>query len=368
MGGEIGVESTLGQGSRFWFEIPLANAASPTIGRGVLPEKLAELRVLIVDDVEMNRRVLKGQLGALGIAATTSTMDGFQAVAELERAWHQGRPFDLAIIDQRMPALSGDALVGRIRDMPEIAETKLLLASSGGTYAVPSEALASVDAVLIKPIREQSLLDAFVRLFGSSPASSTSSCRIDSAGQTATRPLHVLIAEDNKINQQLAAVMLRHAGHEVDVVENGEQAVEAVRRGAFDAVLMDVQMPVLDGKEATRRIRALPPPTNRVAIIAVTAHAMAGAREEFLALGMDDYLAKPIDPGMLLRKLAELSTEPTRPHRLAANGRRRCSITRNWKHLGAICLRMTCTSSSLCSLKGSTPKFPPSQLFLSLEI
>jgi PAS domain S-box-containing protein len=309
MGGEIGVESTLGQGSRFWFELSLANAASPTIGRAVLPEKLAQLRVLIVDDVEMNRRVLAGQLGALGIAATTSTMDGFQAMAELARACHQGQPFDLAIIDQRMPALSGDALVSRIRGMPEIAETKLLLTSSGGTYTVPAEAIAEVDAVLIKPIREQSLLDAFVRLFGSSPAS-TSSRRAVSAGQTATRPLQVLVAEDNKINQQLVAVMLRHAGHKVDVVENGEQVVEAVRNGAYDAVLMDIQMPVVDGKEATRRIRALPPPANRVVIISVTASAMAGAREEYLALGMDDYVAKPIDPQVLLEKLATLSAEP----------------------------------------------------------
>jgi CheY-like chemotaxis protein len=310
MGGEIGVESTLGRGSRFWFEIPLANAACPTIGRRALPEKLAKLRVLIVDDMEMNRRVLTGQLGALGIAATTSTVDGFQAMAELERAWHQGRPFDLAIIDQRMPALSGDALVSRIRGMPEIAETKLLLASSGGSYAVPSDARASVDAVLTKPIREQSLLDAFVRLFGASPALSTASYPAVSAGQTATRPLSVLVAEDNKINQQLAAAMLRHAGHKVDVVENGEQAVEAVRHGAYDIVLMDVEMPVVDGKEATRRIRALPPPANRVVIIAVTANAMAGAREEYLAVGMDDYLAKPIDPGILLETLAGLPAEP----------------------------------------------------------
>jgi CheY-like chemotaxis protein len=117
------------------------------------------------------------------------------------------------------------------------------------------------------------------------------------------------LAEDNKINQQLVVAMLRHAGYKVDVVENGEQVVEAVRNGGYDAVLMDVQMPVVDGSEATRRIRALAPPANSVVIIAVTANAMAGAREEYLALGMDDYLAKPIDPGLLLGKLVTLSAE-----------------------------------------------------------
>jgi signal transduction histidine kinase/CheY-like chemotaxis protein len=308
MGGEIGVETALGQGSRFWFEIPLAPAASPTIGRRALPETLAQLRVLIVDDIEMNRRVLTVQLGALGIVAAAA-IDGFQAMAELERAWHQGRPFDLVIIDQMMPAMSGDALVRRIREMPEIAETKLLLASSGGTYALPPEALAMVDAVLIKPIREQSLLDAFVRLFGSAAAPPNPVPGVF-IRQEAARPLRVLVAEDNKINQQLTAAMLRHAGHEVDVVGNGEEAVEAVRNGAYEVVLMDVQMPVLDGVQATERIRALPPPANRVAIIAVTAHAMAGAREQYLAMGMDDYLAKPIDARVLFGKLGGLAIEP----------------------------------------------------------
>jgi signal transduction histidine kinase/DNA-binding response OmpR family regulator len=310
MGGDIGVETNLGQGSRFWFEIPMATAASPTIGRRALPEKLAQLRVLIVDDVEMNRRVLTAQLGALGIVPATA-IDGFEAMAELERAWHQGRPFDLVIVDQRMPAMSGDALVRRIRDMPEIAETKLLLASSGGTETFPEEARATVDAVLIKPIREQSLLDAFLRLFGSSGAPQGAAPDFPDIAPAATASLHVLVAEDNKINQQLTAMILRSVGHEVDVVENGEQAVEAVRNGAYDVVLMDVQMPVLDGIEATVRIRALPPPANGITIIAVTAHAMTGAREQYLAMGVDDYVAKPINARSLLGKLAGLSTRPS---------------------------------------------------------
>ena len=306
MGGEIGVESILRDGSRFWFVIPLAAAASPTIGRRALPEALAQLRVLIVDDVEMNRRVLTGQLGALGIAAG-SAVDGFHAIVELERAWDQGRPFDLVIIDQRMPALPGDELARRIRDMPEIAETKLLLASSGGTHALPPGALAMLDAILVKPIREQSLLDAFVRLFGSAATPPSPTTVVFGIKQPATRALHVLVAEDNKINLQLTAVMLRHVGHKVDVVENGEEAVEAVRTSAYDVVLMDMQMPLLDGMQATERIRALPPPANRVTIIAVTAHAMAGAREKYLAAGMDEYLSKPIEPGILFSKLAAVS-------------------------------------------------------------
>jgi PAS domain S-box-containing protein len=306
MDGEIGVDSAVGRGSRFWFEIPLPFAQNPTIGRRALPEKLAQLRVLIVDDIAVNRRMLAGQLGALGIAAASASDDG-QALAELERAWNQGRPFDLVIIDHRMLQLSGAALVRRMRENPAIAETKLLLASSGGDDALPAAAQAIADAVLIKPIREQSLLDSFTRLFGSAVAPPRPSRRPRTKRRMPARRLRVLLAEDNKINQQLAAMLLRNEGHTVDVVDNGEQAVEAVRRAAYDVVLMDVQMPILGGMQATQRIRALPPPVGRVPIIAVTAHAMAGAREEYLAIGMDDYLAKPFAAAALAAKLATLS-------------------------------------------------------------
>jgi CheY-like chemotaxis protein len=162
-----------------------------------------------------------------------------------------------------------------------------------------------VDAVLTKPAREQSLLDAFAQLFGfasprrAEPVSALTP-RVRQAGR---RPLRILLAEDNKINQQLVTMLLRKADHEVDVAENGEVAVEAVRNGDYQVVLMDIQMPILDGVQATKRIRELPPPKNAVAIIALTAHAMAGAKEEYLAAQMDDYLSKPIDDVELFTRL-----------------------------------------------------------------
>jgi CheY-like chemotaxis protein len=143
-------------------------------------------------------------------------------------------------------------------------------------------------------------------LFGNArPTSEAAGDVVEVEAGSAARPLRVLVAEDNKINQQLAKMLLQNAGHQVDIVENGEEAVDAVSSGDYDIVLMDVQMPVLDGLQATKRIRALPSPKNAVVIIALTAHAMAGAREEYLAAGMDDYLSKPLDLVMLFKKLNE---------------------------------------------------------------
>ncbi|HEX3414795.1 MAG TPA: response regulator [Stellaceae bacterium] len=307
MGGEIGVDSTPGFGSRFWFELPLQPAINPTVERRALPGKLVGLDVLIVDDVQMNRRILMRQLAGFGIEAM-AVDDGFAAMAELERAFHQGKPFDLVIVDQMMPSLSGEALAQRIRATAGLAETKIVIASSAGRHGLAEGISGIIDAVLTKPVREQSLLDAFAQLFGFAGVRRTEPpvkplLPLGPAG----RSLRILLAEDNKINQQLVTMLLRKAEHQVDVVENGELALQAVRSADYDAVLMDIQMPLLDGVQATKRIRALPPPRNAVPIIALTAHAMTGAKEEYLAAGMDDYLSKPIDNRELFSRINDVA-------------------------------------------------------------
>jgi signal transduction histidine kinase/DNA-binding response OmpR family regulator len=310
MHGEIGVTSSAGVGSTFWFEIAFEKSVAHVADRETLPAHFKKLRVLVVDDIEMNLTIMRRQLSAFGMTVATAA-DGFAAIAELERAWHRGKPYDLAFLDQMMPGLAGDALARRIRENPHLAETKLVIVSSAGRGGVNNVADLHLEAILEKPVRHQELLDTLVNIYSvhpehpAAPVDSASAQRSLRSG--AGRPLRVLLTEDNKINQQFAMLVLTKAGHSVVVAENGHQAVDAVRRAEFDVILMDIQMPELDGVQATRQIRALPEPKRGIPIIAMTAHAMAGAKEEYLAAGMDDYISKPVQPALLMSKLASLA-------------------------------------------------------------
>jgi PAS domain S-box-containing protein len=317
MGGRIDADNRPDGGAVFTFEVPLAPTAATLVERRPLPPQLKHLRLLGVDDTPLNLDILSRQLSALGIDITCAE-DGFSALAALERAWHRDEPFDLLFMDQVMPGLSGDGLAARVRARPELAGTKLVLITSAGAFPPSGGSVQPFDAVLVKPVRQDDLLDCLSRLYLDASKTPASDAGRDGPGRVMLPPnveelrptprtLHILLAEDNKINQHFALSLLRKAGHEVDAVGDGREAVAAVERVDYDVVLMDVQMPEMDGVEATRRIRALPAPKCDVPILVLTAHAMAGAKEHYLDAGMDDYVSKPIQPALLLSKLADLS-------------------------------------------------------------
>lgn len=310
MHGQIGVSSHVGLGSTFWFELSLARSSARVPDLHSLPSHLKNLKVLVVDDVPMNLEILARQLDAYGIKVT-SVGDAFEAFAELERAWFKGKPYDIVFLDQMMPGMSGTELAARIRSHASFSETKLVLVSSAGGHGVKKSALSLVDGKVDKPVRQHELLDCLVRVYSAQPSevvkSSAQSAQPSIRPNLSTRPLRILLAEDNKINQKFAVALLQKAGHAVEVVENGHQAVDAVRRNTYDVVLMDAQMPELDGIGATGEIRALAQPKCNLPIIAMTANAMMGAEKEYIDAGMNDYVSKPVQPEVLFTKLARVA-------------------------------------------------------------
>jgi signal transduction histidine kinase/DNA-binding response OmpR family regulator len=326
MDGTIGVESRPGLGSHFWFELPLEDSSAQLTPVEEMPHQLAGVRALVVDDIEMNLEITTRQLQGFGMEVERCK-DGFGALAELERAWHRGHPFEIAFLDQMMPGMTGEALAERIRASPQFRGTKLILLSSAGPYGHSEKAKTILDAVLHKPLRQRDLLNCLASVYTGAvrpaPVVNKPAAEVPAQPSSAPRSLRVLLAEDNKINQTFALALLKKGGHRVDIAENGVEAVDAIGRGPpeggeYDVVLMDIQMPGLDGVQATRQIRALPPPKCDTTIIALTAHALAGAREEYVAAGMDDYISKPVSPGLLLSKLADLAGKLQQEDRPAA--------------------------------------------------
>jgi signal transduction histidine kinase/CheY-like chemotaxis protein/HPt (histidine-containing phosphotransfer) domain-containing protein len=301
MGGEIGVESAVGAGSTFWFTVRFAKGVVQSAQRPVRPD-LSGLRVLVVDDNSINRLLLERVLASWRMRCVT-VADGRAALEALEAAAARTEPFELALLDLLMPEMDGLQLALAVKADPRFAKLPLVLLSSSAHREVERESRAiGVGACLTKPVRLSRLLDCVVSVMAQTgrprrpPRAASAPLAPRRRRPTGPRMKpRVLVVEDNQINQRLAVLVLEQLGCRVDVAGNGREALDAVARLPYDVVLMDCQMPEMDGYEATRAIRAVEETTGgHLPIVAMTANVLQGDREKCLAAGMDDYLAKPV--------------------------------------------------------------------------
>lgn len=309
MGGRIWAESTVGKGSTFQFEVQLQRARGSIERRVPLPMDLRGVRVLVVDDNATNRRVLEETLRNWG-AAPTCVDSGPAALRELKQAVGQ-QPFAAVLLDAMMPEMDGFEVASRIADDPAIAGIPILLLTSadGQGDAMRSRRLG-VSAYLVKPVKSNELNLALAAALPTATAPVVYTAPVPAAAPSGPK-LRILLAEDNPVNQRVAIRLLEKAGHEVTLANHGKEALDALEQAEFDLILMDVQMPQMDGFEATRAIREREAETGRhMPIVAMTAHAMKGDRERCLAAGMDDYLAKPVQRSELDRVLAWVAGLP----------------------------------------------------------
>ena len=306
MGGAVEVESTVGEGTTFRFTVQYGVAHSLPTGITVAqPDLLKGRRVIVVDDTAINRRAIAGQLESYGIIATTLSEPG-NLLATLRTALAENHPYEVAILDQNMPDISGISLARAIRAVRGFGDLKLILATSVG-LPNPSDDARHVgfDDFLAKPLKRSALIDSLCKVLGlerSAAPDEIFAAPIADSGAG----LDILVAEDNAINQQLISTLLKKWGHRTVMVENGFGAVTTATSGDFDIILMDIQMPGMSGIEAANRIRRLPGARGTVPIIALTAHVMTGVREEVLAAGMQDHVSKPIDPQALAETIERL--------------------------------------------------------------
>ncbi len=319
MGGEIGVQSRPGAGATFWFTFAFEPAELVRPEAGPPPAQLHRHRALVVDDNATNRKLL-GRLLGLWQMPHSVTGSGQQALAELRRAAAAGQPFDLAILDYQMPEMDGLMPAAAIRAERGFPPPALVMLSSHGDrlsrFAQQTHGFAACET---KPVHPDKLRSTLVQVLARANPTDQVAENLEPAPVKAVHPTTalptILVAEDNVVNQKVAQLVLRSLGWTADIVADGQEALDALRRKSYGIVLMDAQMPVMDGLEATRRIRAAQaagepgfPPDLR--IIAMTANAMAGDREACLAAGMDDYLTKPVKPQVLQAVLARC-TFPT---------------------------------------------------------
>ena len=316
MGGQIGVESKEGKGSEFWFTAVLEKQPEGKVEKIVVPEDIRGKRILIVDDNATNRYVSREQLKSWGCVYGESS-SGMKALEELRRAMDNKDKYEMALLDMQMPEMDGETLGKKIKQDPDLKNTILVLMTSIGERG-DAKRLEEIGfaAYLTKPVKQSQLYDCLATIFGIHKEAEkdrpTAIVRRHSLSEDQKRRVRILLAEDNVINQKVAISILGKLGYSADAVANGQEAVKALEIIPYDIVLMDCQMPEMDGYEASGEIRNPESKVlnHNVPVIAMTASAMKGDREKCLEAGMDDYLSKPVKPQELIDTIEKWLTEP----------------------------------------------------------
>ncbi len=302
MGGQIGVDSQPGVGSTFWFTVQLAKQAPDEMLVEASPTPaldIKKIRILGIDDNATNRLILTKMIEGAGgqIETASSGPDGLEL---LQFARMAGKPFDILLLDMQMPDMDGEQVARSIFENPELRSTRIIILTSMGQRgdAARLQTLGCA-GYLLKPVKQQMLFDTLRSVLAHKEVEMPRLVTKHIISEQKRQGLRILLAEDNPINQKLAVILLQKAGFSVDAVETGKEAIEKVQTQTYNAVLMDVQMPEMDGFEATQIIRAWEGQERHIPIIAMTAHALAGDRERCLQAGMDDYVTKPLSPQAL---------------------------------------------------------------------
>jgi two-component system, sensor histidine kinase and response regulator len=313
MDGRMWVDSKVGEGSTFHFKAVFEAPRDVSKKLSLPPDSLHNLPVLIVDDNQTNRLILKETLINWGMNPTVAS-SGAEAIEELRQAVDSGEPFRLVLLDAMMPQMDGFMLAERIQQDPTFADVTLMMLSSAGQSGDMSRARnLGIVRCLTKPVKSSALLDAITQaIVLEISESETTGSEAPLVSQVFSR--RILLAEDGLINQKVAVNLLKQRGHSVVIASNGKEAVVAYQRERFDLILMDIEMPEMDGQAAAAAIREIEKRKGgRIPIVAMTAHAMKGDRERFLSMGMDGYIAKPIDVTRLYETVESIAPAVDEP-------------------------------------------------------
>jgi CheY-like chemotaxis protein len=296
MGGEIGVQSILGEGATFWFTTKLEKQSKVSeIAFSNQLEKLTGVRVLVVDDNATNRSIVH-HLILHWKMRNGMARNGVEALEILTREALASDPYEVVIMDMAMPEMSGLELASAIKSNPLLQKTHIVMMTSlEMKESFESLRKIGVDVCLLKPVKQSRLFDCLIRVVVGETEKPVAYNR-RSTDKLSENKLHILVAEDNIINQKVVLALLKKSGHLADTVSNGFEVLDALEKMSYDLILMDCQMPGMNGFETTRKIRKQEGATRHIPIIALTADALAGEREKCLKMGMDDYLSKPVMP------------------------------------------------------------------------